>query len=109
MFGLPLIDIFVIVGYFAVVLGIGVWASRRIHNQEDYFLAGRRFGKFVQTFAAFGQGTSADSAVSTVVLTARNGLAGTWSSLLSVFGLPIFWITTPWYRRLRLLTLGDFF
>ncbi len=109
MFGLPLIDIITIIGYFVVVLGIGFWALSRIKNQEDYFLAGRRFGKFVQTFAAFGQGTSADSAVSAVVLVARNGLAGIWVTLLSVFGLPIYWITSVWYRRLRLLTLGDFF
>ncbi len=109
MFGLPLIDIITIIGYFVVVLGIGFWALNRIKNQEDYFLAGRRFGKFVQTFAAFGQGTSADSAVSAVVMVARNGLAGIWANLLAVFGLPIYWITSVWYRRLRLLTLGDFF
>ncbi len=62
MFGLPIIDLLVIVVYFAIVIAIGVWSSRRIKSQEDFFLAGRRFGKLVQTFAAFGQGTSADTA-----------------------------------------------
>ena len=62
MFGLALIDILVIVAYFLVVIGIGFWSMRRIKNQEDYFLAGRRFGKLIQTFAAFGQATSSDSA-----------------------------------------------
>lgn len=38
MYGLPL---------------IGRGPSRRIKNEEDYFLAGRWLGKFVQTFAAF--------------------------------------------------------
>jgi len=109
MFGLPLVDFFTIIAYFLVVIVIGIWASKRIKNQEDYFLGGRRFGKFVQTFAAFGQGTSAESAVGTVVLVARNGIAGIWQNLTSVFFLPIFWITSLWYRRLRLLTLGDFF
>ena len=109
MFGLPTIDIATIIAYFAVVICIGIWASRRINNQEDYFLGGRRFGKFVQTFAAFGQGTSAESAVGTTVLVARNGIAGIWMNLTSVFGLPIYWITSIWYRRMRLLTLGDFF
>ena len=47
MFGLQWIDIAVILVYFGVVIAIGVWASRRIKNQEDYFLAGRRFGKFI--------------------------------------------------------------
>jgi len=31
----------------AVVIAIGVWASRRIKNQTDYFVAGRKFGKFI--------------------------------------------------------------
>lgn len=109
MLGLPLIDIITIIIYFLFVILIGIWASRRIQNQEDYFLGGRRFGKFVQTFAAFGQGTSAESAVGMTVLVARNGMAGIWTNLTSVFGLPIYWITSVWYRRMRLLTLGDFF
>ena len=109
MFGLPVIDVVAILIYFLFVIIIGVWASRRIKNQEDYFLGGRRFGKFIQTFAAFGQGTSAESAVGTTVIVARNGMAGIWQLLTGVFGLPIYWITSVWYRRLRLLTLGDFF
>ncbi|MHB9070801.1 MAG: sodium:solute symporter family protein [Sedimentisphaerales bacterium] len=109
MIGLPIIDVVVIVIYFIAVLLIGIWASHRIKNREDYFLAGRRFGKFVQIFAAFGQATSVESAVGLTVLVARNGAAGIWQSITAVFGLPIYWITSVWYRRLRLLTLGDFF
>ena len=89
MFGLQWIDIAVILVYFVVVIAIGVWASRRIKNQEDYFLAGRRFGKFIQTFAAFGQGTSADSAVGVTTTTFSNGIAGVWSSLLYLFATPM--------------------
>lgn len=109
MFGLQWIDITVILVYFGVVIAIGVWASRRIKNQEDYFLAGRRFGKFIQTFAAFGQGTSADSAVGVTTTTFSNGIAGVWSSLLYLFATPMYWMVMPWMRRLRLITLGDFF
>lgn len=109
MFGLAGIDIAIIVVYFAVVIAIGVWASRRIKNQEDYFLAGRKFGKFIQTFAAFGQGTSADSAVGVTTTTFSNGIAGVWSSLLYLFATPMYWMVMPWMRRLRLISLGDFF
>jgi len=45
MLGLPAVDCLVIAVYFATVIAIGVWSSRRIKNQEDYFLAGRAFGK----------------------------------------------------------------
>jgi SSS family solute:Na+ symporter len=109
MFGLQWVDLIVIIVYFAVVVAIGVWTSRRIKNQTDYFLAGRKFGKFIQTFAAFGQGTSADSAVGVTTTTFSNGIAGVWSSLLYLFATPLYWMVMPWMRRLRLISLGDFF
>ncbi|VAX21899.1 hypothetical protein MNBD_IGNAVI01-1641 [hydrothermal vent metagenome] len=109
MFGLGLIDIIVIVSYFLVIIAIGFWSMSRIKNQEDYFLAGRRFGKFIQTFASFGQGTSADTAVGVSTTTFSNGAAGIWSSLIYLFTTPLYWLVMPWMRRLRLLTLGDFF
>jgi SSS family solute:Na+ symporter len=109
MFGFPVVDIAVIAAYFTAVVAIGIRSMRRIHNQEDYFLAGRRFGKFIQTFAAFGQATSADTCVGVTTTTATNGAAGIWSSLIYLFATPLYWLVMPWMRRLRLLTLGDFF
>ncbi len=109
MFGLEIIDIIVIVLYFAVMIAIGFWSSRRINNQEDYFLAGRRFGKLVQTFAAFGQATSSDNAVGVTTTTFNNGIAGIWSSMLYLFATPLYWLVTHWPRRMRVLTLGDYF
>ena len=109
MYGLPLLDIAVILVYFAGMIGIGVWSMRRIHDQEDYFLGGRRFGKLIQTFAAFGQSTTADNSVGVVTTTFTNGAAGIWSSLLYLPGTPLYWMVSPWMRRLRVLTLGDFY
>ena len=43
MFGLAVVDIFVILLYFTVTIGIGVWAMRRIKNKEDYLLGGRSY------------------------------------------------------------------
>ena len=109
MFGLGLLDIFVVVSYFLVIIAIGFWSMSRIKNQEDYFLSGRRFGKFIQTFASFGHGTSADTAVGVSTTTFSNGSGGIWSSLIYLFSTPLYWLVMPWMRRLRLLTLGDFF
>ncbi len=109
MFGLPGIDILVIILYFMVVIFIGFWAMRRIKTQEDYFLGGRRFGKLIQIFAAFGSSTSTDTAVSVTTMTFRNGVAGIWVSLLNLLATPVYWMTSPWYRRLRVVTLGDFY
>ena len=109
MFGLNVIDLVIIVAYFAVVILIGFWASRRIKSQEDYFLAGRRFGKFIQTFAAFGQGTSTETGVAVTVQVHRNGFAGLWKEIFYVFTMPILFIFSGWYRRMRCMTLADFF
>ncbi len=109
MLNLPLLDILVIIAYFIILLVIGFWAARHIKNQEDYFLAGRKFGKIVQTFAAFGQATSVESAVGTTVMVTRNGAAGIFVQIIWALTVPILWITAVWYRRLRLLTLGDYF
>ncbi len=109
MFGLTVIDIVVIFLYFAVVIAIGMYSMRRIKNQEDYFLGGRRFGKLIQTFAAFGQATSSENVVGTTTTTFNNGASGIWSSLLMLFATPMYWFTSPWFRRLRLMTMGDFF
>ena len=41
---------FVLIGlYFVVLIGIGSWASKKIHNTEDYILAGRSLGFWVFT------------------------------------------------------------
>ncbi|MCB9509174.1 MAG: sodium:solute symporter family protein [Deferribacteres bacterium] len=109
MFGLSFLDLAVIIGYFSVTIGIGIWAMRRIKNEEDYLLGGRRFGKLIQTFASFGQATSTTEPVGVVTTTFKNGAAGIWSSLLMLFSTPIYWITSPWQRRLRVLTMADFY
>jgi len=41
--------------------------------------------------------------------TFSNGIAGVWSSLLYLFATPMYWMVMPWMRRLRLISLGDFF
>lgn len=109
IFGMSIVDIIMIAIYFTLVLGIGFWSGRRIKNQEDYLLGGRKFGKLIQTFASFGQATSADGPVGVATTTFRNGAAGIWSSLLMVFSTPLFWITSPWQRRMRIVTMGDFY
>ncbi len=110
MFGLAIVDIIAILLYFAVVLYIGYRAMKKIKNQEDYFLGGRNFGRWIQTFAAFGQGTSAESAVTATTMVASNGAGGIGAMMATgLLGMPFFWMTTMWYRRLRLLTLADFF
>ncbi len=108
-FGLSLMDIIVIVVYFMAMIGIGFWSMRRIKSEEDYFLGGRRFGKLIQIFANFGQATSSDTGPSVATTTYHNGAAGVWSALMMLFATPFYWFTAPWYRRMRCMTLADYY
>ena len=108
--GLTVWDLIVIFIYFVVILLVAIRASRMVRNSEDYFMAGRRFGKLIQTFAAYGQATSVENVTATTTMVNANGASGIWAMLAGgLFNLPVFWMTSIWYRRLRVLTLGDFF
>ena len=109
MFGLTHADLTVIVLYIGVVIGIGYWSMKRIRTQEDFFMGGRAFGKILQVFAMFGSGTSIDSPVGTARNTFAGGLSGIWTVLNYLFCTPFYWFIGLWYRRYRMMTLGDFF
>ena len=38
--------------YFAIVIGIGIWASRSQHDIKDFFLAGRKMRTMVVAFSS---------------------------------------------------------
>ena len=103
------VDYIVLFGYFAGMAAIGVWAMKRVKGQEDYFMGGRRFGKLFQTFAAFGAGTGSADPVNTARGTFASGMSGMWGVMYWLFVTPMYWISAVWYRRMRCLTLGDWF
>ena len=103
------LDYLVLIAYFLIMAGIGFWAMQRVKKQEDYFMGGRGFGKLFQTFAAFGAGTGSADPINTARTTYTSGLSGMWSVMYWLFVTPIYWITGLWYRRMRHLTLGDWF
>jgi len=104
-----LIDYLVLAVYFSGMAGIGFWAMRQVKGQEDFFMGGRKFGKLFQTFAAFGAGTGSADPVNTARGTFANGMSGMWGVMYWLFVTPIYWISAVWYRRMRCLTLGDWF
>ncbi len=103
------LDYTVLLGYFGVMIGIGVYTSMKIKRQEDFFMGGRSFGKLMQTFAAFGAGTGSSDPVNTGRTTFTGGMSGMWSVMYWLFVTPLYWISGVWYRRMRLLTLGDWY
>ncbi len=109
IFGLKPIDVAVVAGYFAAVLAIGFWAARRVKNEEDFFLGGRRFGKGLLVMHWLCTGTHSEMPVQVAGATARIGLGGIWYQWMWLFSTPFYWIIAPITRRMRVITTGDFF
>ena len=72
-------------------------------------MGGRGFGKLLQTFAAFGAGTGSNDPIQTARNSYTGGVSGMWSVMYWLFVTPFYWITGVWYRRMRHMTLGDWY
>ncbi len=109
IFGLHWLDFLILLLYVAVILWLGQWAKKRIHSADDFYLAGRRLGKVYQFFLNFGTSTNPDQAVAVSREIYRQGIGGMWIQYLVLFLTPFYWFSTFFFRRVRLVTLGDYF
>ncbi len=109
VFGLHVLDFAIVVAFVAFVLWLGWRASRRTKTTEDFYVAGRRLGKFYQFFLNLGTSTNADQAIVVSREVYRQGIGGMWIQYLVLFLTPFYWFTTAFFRRVRLVTIGDFF
>ncbi len=109
MLGLHWLDWATIAAYFVVAIGIGVWVSRKSKNSADFFMGGRRFGKLYTISHALGTGTSSEQPVTVAGAAYGLGLAGIWYQWIYLFATPFYWLLAPLYRRMRMVTMGDFF
>jgi SSS family solute:Na+ symporter len=109
IWGLHIVDIGIILFYVILILWIGKRAGEKTKNTGDFFLAGRKLGKFYQFFLNFGCSTNADQAVAVSREIYRTGIGGMWIQFLVLFLTPFYWFTVFFFRRIRLTTIGDFF
>lgn len=80
-----------LVAYKLLLIGIGIWASRRTHNEEDFFLGGRGLGPLV---AAISYSSSASSAWTLLGLSGLAyviGVSAIWVVLGSIIGMLVAW------------------
>lgn len=107
--GLHWLDFAIIVIFVVSMLWLGWRASRRTTTTDDFHLAGRRLGKLYQFFLNLGTSTNADQAIIVSREIYRQGIGGMWIQYLVLFLTPFYWFTTAFFRRVRLVTIGDFF
>jgi SSS family solute:Na+ symporter len=95
--------------YFIGMLAVGWWSKRGCNSQEGYLLGGRRFGVWMMIMHAFGAGTNPTDTSGCISKSMSTGAAGIWVSWMWMFGTPFYWIIAPIMRRMRCLTMTDYF
>jgi len=88
---------------------LGWWTKKKVQNSGDYFMGGRKGSKIMMIANAFGAGTHTDQAIAVSGATYQIGLAGIWYQWIWLLVTPFYWIIAPIYRRVRYITIADFF
>ena len=109
MFGISIWDVSVVAIYIFAILWLGWQAKKKVKSTGDYFMGNRRGNKIMMIANAIGAGTHTNQAVLVAGATYEIGLAGVWYQWFFLFATPFFWLIAPIYRRLRYITMADFF
>jgi len=100
-----------VIGYLILSIGIGLWAARRVHNAEDFMLAGRSLPLSLATFTVFATWFGSETLLGASSTFAEEGLIGViedpFGASLCLLLVGLFF--ARYFYRLRLLTLSDFF
>ncbi len=100
-----------IVGFFAVRMGVGIWASRKVSNAADYIVAGRRLPIYMVGASVMATWFAAETLLGASSTAYQYGFQGV---VFDPFGaaaclfLSAF-LFTRLMRRARYLTVVDFF
>ncbi|MBI3666971.1 MAG: sodium/solute symporter [Acidobacteria bacterium] len=104
-----MLDNTIIVLYFIVVFGIGLYHSRRQRTSDEYFLAGHSVGWFAVGASLFSTNISSEHFIGLAGSGASSGLAVgcyEWSASFCLFLLG--WLFVPYYVRSRVFTMPEF-
>jgi SSS family solute:Na+ symporter len=107
IWGLHVIDLSILIGFLIAILAVGVYVSRSVKHEADFYLGGRKMGKALQFFLNFGNATDSNGAVTAASEVYRQGAGGIWLGLQTLFITPFYWFTQVWFRRARCTTMAD--
>jgi len=107
--GISNIDIAIIFGYFAVVVGIGLWIARSTKTGEDLFLGGRSFGWGLIGLSLFASNISSSTIIGLTGAAYTTGIVDSVYEWMS--GIPLIiaaLIFIPIYLNNRITTIPEF-
>ncbi|MCL4178549.1 MAG: sodium:solute symporter [Verrucomicrobia bacterium] len=103
------IDWLVIIGYFAVLLGITWWSiSKNKDTADDYFLAGRHLGWLIIGASIFASNIGSEHLVGLAGSGATDGVAMAHYELHAWCLLVLGWVLVPFYTRSKVFTMPEF-
>jgi len=102
-----------LIAYLAVLLGVGLWARRRVASSDDFHLAGRRMGPVVAALSASASSSSAWTLLGVSGAAYAWGVQALWLVPAVVLGFFINWVfiaprLQPASHASQALTLVEF-
>ncbi|HXS16491.1 MAG TPA: hypothetical protein VN764_04865, partial [Polyangiaceae bacterium] len=104
-------SLWIFVLYLLSQFALGWWVSRRVHSEEDFFVAGRKLGAPLLAFSLFATWFGAETCLGAAGAVYQNGLSGARADPLG-YALCLVLMGVLLVKRLyqgRFLTLGDLF
>jgi len=101
------LDTLVIVLYFVLITGYGLWLTRKIKSSDGYFRGERKFSWWIMMGQAFGTGTHAENFVAQTGASFQMGFSSIWYQWKNMVITPFYWLIAPWYRRSERTTVGE--
>jgi SSS family solute:Na+ symporter len=102
------LDWTVIGAYFAALIGVVWWSSRKQDTSADYFLAGRNMGWFVIGGSLFASNIGSEHIVGLAGQGAASGMAMAHWEMHAWCMLLLGWIFVPFYHRAKVFTMPEF-
>ncbi|MEN9316517.1 MAG: Sodium/glucose cotransporter [Pseudomonadota bacterium] len=97
--------------YLALTIGIGLYASRRVHGAKDFLVAGRSLPLYINLATVFATWFGAETVLSVSATFAKDGLHGLpadpFGASFALVFVALFFAKA--FYRMDLLTIGDFY
>ncbi|WP_347158917.1 sodium:solute symporter family protein [Pontibacter chitinilyticus] len=103
--------VFFILLYLVANMGVGYWASRRVHSTSDFLLAGRQLPFYISTAVVFATWFGSETLLGASSEFAAHGLLGViedpFGAALCLVLVGLFFAKKLY--RMNLLTMGDYY
>ncbi|UQZ91374.1 sodium:solute symporter (plasmid) [Deltaproteobacteria bacterium Smac51] len=98
----------VLIVYFLLMLGVGIWANRFNNDVDDFLLAGRRLGIVFASFALAATYFGGGFVIGIGQMAYEKGLVAWWNGIAGGLGLILVALVACRMRDMALYTVPDF-